>query len=183
MPNHEQPREREREPDTVAQHKAGAGGGTTAAVVTLSTTRTLENDQSGAVIKELLQAAGHTVPVHLVIRDDPDALRATVNGLLSPDGPRVIVLNGGTGLAPLDITVETVVPMFAKELTGFAALFAMLSYEQVRSAAILSRATAGIIRDRVLFALPGSPKACRLAMERLILPEIGHILKQIGSGE
>lgn len=166
--------------DTVAQHRAGAPQSVKAAVVTLSMTRTLADDQSGAVIKELLQSAGHVVAVHIVIKDDAEAIRGTLQTMAADAELRVIVLNGGTGLAPLDVTIETVTPLFAKELTGFAALFATLSYEQVKSAAMLSRATAGIMGDKAVFCLPGSPKACRLGMEKLVLPEIGHILKQIG---
>lgn len=170
------------DPDTVAQHKSGTAHGVKAAVVTLSTTRTLDTDVSGAAVRDLLAAAGHTVAVHLVIKDDAETLRGTLQSLSADPELRLIITNGGTGLAPLDITVETVTPLFAKELTGFAALFAMLSWEQVRSAAILSRATAGILGDKVVFCLPGSPKACRLAVEKLILPEIGHILRQIAAG-
>jgi len=166
--------------DTVALHKKDTPASARVAVVTLSDTRTLENDVSGSTIKDLLTASGHRVMMHTVIADEADAIRGALHALVADPDLQLVVFNGGTGLAPRDVTVETVREMFDKELTAFGTMFAMLSWEQVGSACLLSRATAGVVKGRLVYCLPGSPKACKLAMEKLILPEIGHMLKQIG---
>ena len=114
---------------------------------------------------------------HDVIPDDEDAIRGAVTQVLADQGPHAVIVTGGTGLSPLDVTIEAVKPLFAKELSAFAVLFARLSYEEIGSAAILSRAAAGIIGRSIVFCIPGSIKACKLACNQLIFPELGHIIR------
>lgn len=122
--------------------------------------------------------AGHVVTGLVVVRDDAAAIREALERALEA-GARAVLFNGGTGLAPRDVTLETLAPLFEKAIPGFGELFRMLSFEQVGSAAMLSRAGAGVVRGAVVFALPGSPKAVTLAMERLILPELGHLVREV----
>lgn len=164
----------------VSEHKASAPRSASLAVVTLSSTRSLEDDQSGDMIRQILESAGHTISARLVISDDRTALRAALQKLLRRKDVQAIITTGGTGLAPSDITVETVRPLLEKELTGFPALFMLVSYPQAGTAAMLSRTVAGTIKGKPIFCLPGSPRACRLATEALIVPEIGHMLAVAG---
>ncbi|HKV53071.1 MAG TPA: molybdenum cofactor biosynthesis protein B [Candidatus Binataceae bacterium] len=143
------------------------------AVITASDSRTAETDESGRLIKQMLEGAGHTVAHYEVLPDSPDRIRqALTENLATVDG---FIFNGGTGIAPRDTTIEALRPMLSKELEGFGELFRMLSYNEVGSAAMLSRALGGISHGRIVFTLPGSPEACRLAMEKLVLPELGHM--------
>jgi molybdopterin adenylyltransferase len=168
--------------NTAAEHRKKAGGTrASVAVITLSSTRSADNDQSGDLIQMLLESAGHQVPIRKIITDSRSVLRATLRELIRLKEIQVVVTTGGTGLAASDITIETVRGMLEKELSGFNSLFMMLSYPQVKSASMLSRATAGVIKGKLIFCLPGSPKACRLATESLILPELGHILHLLGT--
>lgn len=164
----------------VEEHRKRGGIRAGVAVVTLSSTRTSEEDQSGALIQQLLESAGHSVPVRKILADDREALRATLRKLARRAEVQAIITTGGTGLAPSDITIETVRGLLDKELPGFNALFMQLSYPLVGAACMLSRATAGLFKGKAVFCLPGSPRACRLAVESLILPEIGHILHLAG---
>jgi molybdopterin adenylyltransferase len=167
--------------NTVAEHRKKAGPMRAGvAVITLSSTRSAENDISGDLIQNLLEDNGHRVPIRKIITDSRNVLRATLRELVRVKEIQVVITTGGTGLAASDITVETVKGMLEKELPGFNSLFMMLSYPQAKSASMLSRATAGLIKGKVIFCLPGSPKACRLAIESLILPELGHILHLVG---
>ena len=150
----------------------------TLAIITLSDTRTISNDESGKIIKEISESFGNKVVEHIVLPDEKDILQEEVMRLVSK--VNVIITNGGTGIAKRDITTGTIEQLFQKKLEAFGPLFAKLSYDDIGSAAILSRATAGMINDTVIFCIPGSPKAVKLAMEKLILPEIGHILKHLG---
>jgi len=160
----------------VEDHKKKATLRASVAVITLSSSRSIENDQSGAIIQQLIEANGHSVAVRKVISDNRTVLRATLRELVSQKNVHAIITTGGTGLAASDITIETVRAMMEKELPGFTSLFMMLSYPQAKSASMLSRATAGTIKGKPIFCLPGSPRACQLATESLILPELGHIL-------
>jgi molybdenum cofactor biosynthesis protein B len=128
------------------------------------------------VIQRLLESAGHAVAVRKLIPDDRKRLRAVLRALVRDAAVNVIITSGGTGLAASDITVETVRDMLDKELQGFNALFVQKSYRQVKSAAMLSRALAGTLQGKPIFCLPGSPRACKLALESLIIPELPHIL-------
>lgn len=159
---------------SVAQHKHHAPGRIRAAVITVSDTRTPASDESGALLAQLLEQAGHVVLQRTVVRDEAHAIRAAVQQALAGEA-QAVLLNGGTGISPRDVTIETVEPLLAKPLPGFGELFRALSYIEVGSAAFLSRATAGISGGKAIFALPGSPAAVRLAMEKLVLPELGHV--------
>ena len=167
--------------DSVAEHRKKSDISAGVAVITLSTSRSLETDQSGDIIQQMLEKSGHRVPVRKVIPDSRNVLRATLRELAREKKVHAVITTGGTGLAPSDVTIEAVRSMLDKEISGFNALFMLLSYPQVKSAAMLSRALAGTIKGKILFCLPGSPRACKLAMESLILPELGHILMLLGS--
>ena len=165
--------------ETHEQHKAGAPHCVRVAIVTVSDTRTLETDASGAAIEALVQEAGHRVVRREVVLDDAAAIAAVMEPSLASGDIEAVVLTGGTGVGPRDVTVEAVSPLLDKALPGFGELFRMLSYEEVGSAALLSRATAGVARGKVVFALPGSVRAARLAMIRLVLPELGHLVHEV----
>lgn len=149
------------------------------AVVSVSTTRKLSDDQSGLWIKKQAKKEGFEVVIHQVVTDEIGAIRDLVEHITDKIVPHAIIMTGGTGLSPRDVTIEAVKPFFKKELTAFGVLFAQLSFDQIDSAAILSRASAGIISDSVVFCMPGSIKACKLACNELIFPELGHIVKHI----
>jgi molybdopterin adenylyltransferase len=146
------------------------------AVLTSSDSRGTDSDDSGRLIEELV-AKQHEVVGRLVVRDDPAALRHAADRLLAKR-PDVLIVNGGTGISPRDVSVEAFRSWFEKELPGFGERFRALSAESIGSGAWLSRATAATVRrkhlDVLLFLLPGSPEACRLAVERLVLPELSH---------
>jgi molybdenum cofactor biosynthesis protein B len=148
------------------------------AIVTVSDSRSPESDTGGATIRELATAAGHRVLAADLVRDEIHAIRQAVDAMLRVAGVDVLVLTGGTGVSPRDVTVPAVVPLFEHPIEGFGELFRMLSYEQIGAAAMLSRAAAGLIDGRAVFLLPGSPGAVSLAMVKLILPEAGHLLGQ-----
>lgn len=149
------------------------------AVVSVSTTRNLSNDESGLWIKKQAKKEGFEVVIHQVVTDEVDAIQNLVEHITDKIAPHAIIMTGGTGLSPKDVTIEAVKPSFKKELTAFGVLFAQLSFDQIDSAAILSRATAGIISNTVIFCMPGSIKACKLACNELIFPELGHIVKHL----
>jgi molybdenum cofactor biosynthesis protein B len=144
------------------------------AVITISDTRTAETDGSGRRIRELLDAHGHRVEHYQILKDEPELIAAAIRSV--PEAAEVIIINGGTGLAQRDTTFEAVSRLLEKEITGFGELFRMLSYEQIGSAAMLSRATAGVVGNQAVFSLPGSTAAVELAMTKLILPELGHVV-------
>lgn len=147
-------------------------------VVTVSDTRTPETDTNGIFLRERIEAAGHRLAGYRVIRDEPDQVAAALEALAAGEA-RVIVFNGGTGIAPRDTTYDVLSRRLEKTLPGFGELFRMLSWEQVGAAAMLSRATAGVFRGRVVFSTPGSPAAVRLAWERLIEPELPHLAWEV----
>ena len=149
------------------------------AIISASSTRNVSEDKSGIWIKKKAEEEGHDVVLHDTVKDDVKEIQGMVKQLLSELSPDAILITGGTGIAKKDVTVEAVAPLFDKELMAYAVLFAKLSYEEIGSAAILSRATAGIIKNSVLFCMPGSLKACKLACNLLIFPELGHIIKHI----
>ncbi len=144
-------------------------------VVTVSDTRTLETDTGGALVAELLEGGGHRVLERRIVPDEPGEIVSALEAALERDGCRAVVFTGGTGVAPRDVTPDTVEPRLERVVPGFGELFRLLSYEDIGSAAILSRALAGIARGRVVFVLPGSRGAVRLALDKLVLPEIGHL--------
>lgn len=142
-------------------------------IITTSDSRTPETDESGKLIGLLLEAAGHRVDYYEIVPDDPEKISAAIVSNL--ENLDAIVVNGGTGITARDNTAEVVKSLIDKELEGFGELFRMLSFQEIGPAAMMSRAIAGVRRGKFVAALPGSPKACRLAMEKLLIPELGHI--------
>jgi len=149
------------------------------AVLTISDTRTVETDESGRIIKDKLIAAEHTVAAYRITTDDPEIIRDAIEQFLNDPNIEAVITNGGTGISPRDQTVETVTRLLDKTLDGFGELFRFLSYEEIGSSAMMSRAIGGIARGKPLFALPGSKAAVRLGMEKLILPELPHLLYEL----
>jgi len=161
------------------EHKKHAPCKVSIGIITVSTTRALVDDGSGNWISEQVQKEGHDVVYHRVITDDAELIAATVREVIQNERPQVILMNGGTGITKKDVTIEAVNPMFTKTLTGFGPLFAKLSFDEIGSAAFLSRATAGVFEDTVVFCMPGSLNACKLACRELIFPELGHLVKHV----
>ena len=164
---------------SVQEHKAYAPVSVACFVLTVSDTRTEDNDTGGQAIRQLLESSGHTVTGHTIVRDDPAAVVTAVNVCLVDAGTRVIITTGGTGITSRDGTFEAIDGLFEKRLTGFGELFRVLSYEEIGAAAMMSRAIAGTIGGKAIFVLPGSPDAVKLAMTKLILPELGHVVQQL----
>lgn len=156
------------------RRQAAGQGSVPLAIVTVSDTRTPETDISGKLIRELAEAAGHRITDHCIVRDEPDQVAAVLAELAATEA-RLIIFNGGTGISRRDRTYDVISQALEKPLPGFGELFRMLSYQEVGAAAMLSRATAGVYQDKVIFSTPGSPNAVRLALEKLILPEIQHL--------
>jgi molybdopterin adenylyltransferase len=163
---------------SVEEHRAHAPAVLGFGLITVSDTRARADDASGRLLREGVIAAGHRVLETALVADDVASIRAAVRRMLAVPGVDVVVASGGTGLAPRDLTVEAVAPLFDRPVEGFGELFRMLSYQQVGAAAMLSRAAAGLIGDQAVYLLPGSPKAVSLALEALILPETAHLLAQ-----
>lgn len=161
------------------EHKAQAKKSIGCMVVTCSDTRTEENDASGRAIRDLLDREGHAVRLYRIVKDDPGLIRRAIEEGTATPAVEAILINGGTGLTKRDATFETIDGLLEKRLDGFGELFRFLSYQEIGSAAILSRATAGACKGRLIVSMPGSENAVRLAMERLILPELTHIVSQI----
>jgi molybdenum cofactor biosynthesis protein B len=151
------------------------------AVITASDTRTPETDESGRHIRERLVAEGHRVLSAEIVPDEPEPIERAIAAAIDA-GAEVVLLNGGTGIARRDRTFDAVDRLLEKRLPGFGELFRMLSFEQVGAAAMLSRATAGVHRGRLLISIPGSRPAVELAMERLILPELSHLAWELTRG-
>ena len=160
----------------VHQHHANRRHAVACAIVTVSDTRTPETDASGTCIRALLEEAGHRVLDYTILPDDPHRIRAHVSALVRNPSIEAVIVNGGTGLAPRDTTYEAIVGLLEKRLEGFGELFRMLSYQQVGAAAMLSRAAAGVAHGTVVASLPGAPAAVELAMQKLIVPELGHMV-------
>ncbi|MEN8162356.1 MAG: molybdenum cofactor biosynthesis protein B [Myxococcota bacterium] len=164
------------EPGSVHRHRAHAPKHVACAVVTVSDTRSLADDTGGALLCELLEAAGHTVAERTLVRDDAAEIGAALDALLARADCAAVLLTGGTGVAPRDVTPEAVTPRLDRTLPGFGELFRQLSFAEIGAAAMVSRALAGIASGKPVFALPGSRGAIRLALEQLILPELGHLV-------
>jgi molybdenum cofactor biosynthesis protein B len=163
----------------VHEHKKEAPKSVTIGIISVSTTRALIDDTSGRWIHEEAEKKGHQVVFHKVIPDDADKIVATLSQEIKASNPQVILMSGGTGITKKDVTIEAVCPLFTKELSAFGPLFATLSMVEIDSAAIMSRATAGVIANTVVFCMPGSLNACKLACTRLIFPELGHLVKHV----
>jgi molybdopterin adenylyltransferase len=163
---------------SVAEHKAASPATVRCFIVTVSDTRTLENDDSGRTIAELLTAAGHVVTGRTIVRDDPELVHSVVERHLVDRGVQAIITTGGTGISSRDSTFEAVSTLLDKKLDGFGELFRMLSFQEIGPAAMMTRACAGLVAGRIIIALPGSTGAIRLAMEKLVIPELGHLVQQ-----
>ncbi|HET7697039.1 MAG TPA: MogA/MoaB family molybdenum cofactor biosynthesis protein [Vicinamibacterales bacterium] len=161
----------------VEEHRKTAVTGVRCAVLTVSDTRGTETDVSGRTIVELLEGAGHAVAKRQILRDDPKDVHEAVLGQIG--GVDAIISTGGTGITSRDSTYEAIAGLFEKRIDGFGELFRMLSYAEIGSAAMLTRACAGVARGTAIFILPGSEHAVRLAMTRLILPELGHVVREL----
>lgn len=149
------------------------------AVITVSDTRTIATDQSGATIQQLLQAAGHQVGAYTLVKDEPAQIQMQLEQLSRQSDLDALVFNGGTGIAPRDTTYDAIESCLEKTLPGFGELFRWLSYQEIGSRAIASRAVAGVFQQKLVFSLPGSTNAVTLAMEKLILPELSHLVSQL----
>lgn len=160
------------------QHRTYAPARLCFALITVSDSRTPETDTSGRTMRERIEAAGHAVASARIVRDEIPEVHAAVLAALEEAGVDVVAVSGGTGFSPRDVTIEAASPLFERPIEGFGELFRMLSFADVGPAAMLSRATAGLAQGRAIFLLPGSPKAVALALDRLILPEAGHLLGQ-----
>jgi len=163
---------------TPREHRATAPKTVGCFVLTVSDTKTPETDTSGAVIRELLTAAGHRVSGSAIVRDEPAQVARIVRDACARDDVQAVLLTGGTGITSRDSTYEAVEALLDKRLPGFGELFRMLSFQEIGAAAMLSRAQLGIHARRIVVSLPGSPNACRLALERLLIPELGHLLRE-----
>lgn len=161
------------------EHKALAPISVPCFVLTVSDTRTDANDTGGQAVRELLERAGHSISGHAIVKDEPSQVTAIVRRQLADQATQVIITTGGTGISARDTTYEAVTGLLEKQLDGFGELFRMISFHQIGSAAMMSRATAGTVGRKAIFVLPGSPAAVRLAMEKLIVPELGHIVQQL----
>ncbi|WP_414545380.1 MogA/MoaB family molybdenum cofactor biosynthesis protein [Nostoc sp. CCY0012] len=160
-------------------HPDSPGITVTCAVVTVSDTRTSETDKSGQIIKQLLVGANHVVLAYAIIKDEPTQIQQQIQRLSESANLDVVIFNGGTGIAPRDTTYDAIEKLLEKTLPGFGELFRFLSYQEIGSRAIASRAVAGVYQNKLIFSLPGSSNAVRLGMEKLILPEIAHLVSQM----
>ena len=161
-------------------HKEAAGDRpVSCAVVTVSDTRTMETDKSGALIVEALGNAGHRVYRHVIVKDEPDQIRQQLVELSEADACHAVVFNGGTGISKRDTTFDIVSAFLEKTLPGFGEIFRYLSYEEIGSGAIMSRATAGVAHGTIVFSIPGSTNAVGLAVNKLILPELSHLVWEV----
>ena len=148
-------------------------------VITCSDTRTPDTDTSGQLIQTLLKEKGHAITAYHLVKDEPSQIKGRIAEGIANEAVQAIIINGGTGISRRDSTFEAVDAMLEKRLDGFGEVFRYLTYQEIGSPAIMSRATAGIIKGRILFSTPGSENAVRLAMEKLILPELGHLVKEL----
>jgi molybdenum cofactor biosynthesis protein B len=160
------------------EHKALAPASVRCVVITVSDTRTEATDTSGNTIVELLRAAGHHLVGRAIVKDNTEWIRSTIERQLANPDVQAIITTGGTGVASRDSTYEVVDGLLHKRLDGFGELFRMLSFQDIGPAAMLSRACAGVVAGRILVSLPGSEAAVRLALERLLIPELGHLVRE-----
>jgi molybdopterin adenylyltransferase len=161
---------------STTQHRCESPKSVRCTVVTISDTRTIETDRGGALIVEMLTAGGHTVAGRQIVRDDPAEIEPLLSQLADPETTDAVLITGGTGIAGRDRTFETVSSMLTKPMPGYGELFRMLSFEDIGPAAMLSRAVGGVLNKVIVLTMPGSVAAVRLAMEKLIVPEIGHLV-------
>lgn len=161
---------------SAAQHRGSSPAAVRCAVLTVSDSRRPDNDTGGQTIVELLEAAGHSVAERTIVPDEPAQVVALVRRWAAAENVDAIIITGGTGAAPRDQTPEAIADLLTKPLPGYGELLRMLSYQEIGPAAMLSRALGGLVDQTVVLTMPGSPNAVRLAMERIILPELGHLV-------
>jgi molybdenum cofactor biosynthesis protein B len=159
-------------------HKQTASAPIRCAVITISDTRNASTDRGGPRIVEHLQSAQHLVARREIVKDEREQIRAAVLASVEDASVDLVITTGGTGIAPRDVTYPVLLELFDSDIPGFGELFRQLSFLEIGSATILSRACAGVVRGKVVIALPGSPKAVDLAMQRIVLPEAGHLVTQ-----
>ncbi|AUC62129.1 molybdenum cofactor biosynthesis protein MoaB [Cyanobacterium sp. HL-69] len=150
------------------------------AVITISDTRTVDTDKSGQIIKNKLTKNSHNISYYDIIKDNSDQIKLSINDLSKRETIDILILSGGTGISPRDNTFDVVDGLLDKEIPGFGEIFRYLSYQEIGSRAMISRAIAGIYNNKIIFSLPGSSNAVTLAMEKLILPELNHLITQLG---
>ncbi|MEC0240437.1 molybdenum cofactor biosynthesis protein MoaB [Paenibacillus dokdonensis] len=169
---------------SVDQHRSEAPETVSCMIVTVSDTRTPETDSGGQLIKSLLEEAGHQIVGYEIVKDDYEGIRELIHEATSSPDVKAVILTGGTGISPRDTTYEAVSSLLDKQLPGFGEIFRYLSFtEDIGAAAILSRAIAGTSGGKAVFSIPGSTGAVKLAMERIIVPEIGHVMREIHKKE
>ena len=160
------------------EHKQRAPQNVTCAVLTISDSRTEQDDESGRLIKQRLSENGHRVIFYTILKNDAGAIQKQIGALLKQGELQVIATSGGTGVSHRDITIDTVYPMLEKKLDGFGELFRYLTHREIGTGSIMSRAIAGVIQSKVIICIPGSLGAVTLAMDKIILPEIGHLVRE-----
>ncbi|WP_456277999.1 MogA/MoaB family molybdenum cofactor biosynthesis protein [Bacillus sp. AK128] len=165
---------------SVTEHKAEAPKSVSCKIITVSDTRTEETDKSGKAIIQSLEQANHQILEYVIVKDDQGQIKSEILKGLENEEIDVVLTNGGTGISKRDVTIETVQQIIEKEIVGFGELFRMISYtEDIGSAAMMSRAIAGVTGTTAVFSMPGSTGAVKLAMEKLIIPELPHVLREI----
>jgi molybdenum cofactor biosynthesis protein B len=164
---------------TPLEHKATAPRSIGCWVLTVSDTKAPETDTSGQLIRKLLLDAGHQIVGSTIVRDEPKDVQGVIREACANDAVRAIIVTGGTGITSRDSTYEAIEALLDKRLPGFGELFRMLSYQEVGAAAMLSRAQLGVHARRIVVSLPGSPNACRLALEKLVIPELSHLIREV----
>src|SRR5450432_1854011 len=165
---------------SVDKHREAAGHGPVSlAMVTVSDTRTPDSDTNGIYLRDVFTQHGRKIDGYRIVKDEPDQVQTALEQMAAIAGVQLVLFNGGTGIAPRDTTFDVIARNLEKTLPGFGEIFRMLSFQQVGAAAMLSRATAGTYRGKVIFSMPGSPNAVKLAVEQLILPEINHLAWEI----
>ncbi len=160
------------------EHREASPQSVRCAVLTISDSRTEQDDESGMLLRQKLSQGGHRVIAYAILKNDSEAIKQKIAELLGQEKVQVIVTSGGTGISHRDITVETISSILEKKLDGFGELFRSLSYQEIGTASIMSRAIAGAVGGKVIICLPGSLGAVKLAMEKIILPEIGHMVRE-----
>jgi molybdenum cofactor biosynthesis protein B len=172
-------REETRVSQSVQEHRESAPDSVGCAVITVSDTRTPETDTSGSIMRDRLVGAGHRVVGYEIVKDEPEQISAVLDRWCAEEDCQAILFNGGTGIARRDTTYDVISSRLEKTLAGFGELFRMLSYDEIGPAAMLSRATAGTYRGRIVFSTPGSSNAVRLAMDKLIASELAHLVFEV----
>ena len=161
------------------EHRRDQKAEAVVALMITSDTRTPENDETGKTAIKLLEEAGHTVAAYIIVENDASKIAEAFNGFANDERIQVVITSGGTGIGSKDMTVDTVSPLFDKELPGFGELFRRFSFDEIGEAAMFSRATAGVVGRKLVFCLPGSRGAMKTALNKIILPGLGHMLWEV----